>query len=171
MAFRDKIKSLGVTQGDEIFVLGFPMGISGEEKNYAIVRGGVIARLDDEIIGTTHSFLIDALVFPGNSGGPVILKPEIASIEGTTPISRAYLLGVVKGYLPYEEVAYSLQYEPPQARIKFTENSGLASVVPLDYLRDIVHAIMPRGESTKQEAKQMAVQDNKEGEIPTVTQN
>lgn len=33
MASRDRIKSLGITQGDEIYILGFPMGLAGEEKN------------------------------------------------------------------------------------------------------------------------------------------
>ncbi|MBU3969054.1 serine protease [Patescibacteria group bacterium] len=169
MAFRDKIKSLGITQGDEIFVLGFPMGLAGEVKKYAITRAGIIARLDDEIMETTHAFLIDCSVFPGNSGGPVMLKPAIVSIEGTTPINRAYLLGVIKGYLPYEEIAYSLQSDPPQPRVKFMENSGLALVVPLDYVRDIVSVLMPKKEPTEQEEKQMATEENKKEGVPTVT--
>lgn len=167
MAFQDMINSLGITPGDEVFVLGFPMGLSGIERKYAIVRGGLIARLDDEIIRTTHSFLIDASIFPGNSGGPVIFKPAIVSIEGTTPINKAYLLGIVNGYIPYEETAYSLNSEVPQPRIKFVENSGLASVVPLDYVRDVVNTIMPK-EPTKQEKKQMATKGNEEEGIPIV---
>lgn len=159
MAFRDTIKSLGITQGDEIFILGFPMGLAGEVKKYAIARGGIIARLDNEIMETTHAFLIDCSVFPGNSGGPVLLKPANASIEGTTPINKAYLLGVIKGYLPYEEMAYSVQSDPPQPRIKFMENSGLALVVPLDYVRDIVSVLMPKKEPTEQEEKQMATEE------------
>lgn len=166
MAFRDRIKSLGITQGDEIYILGFPMGLAGEERKYAIARSGIIARLDDEIIETTHSFLVDASVFPGNSGGPVILKPAMFGIEGTTPVNRAYLLGVVKGYIPYEEIAYSLQTDPPQPRIKFVENSGLASVVPLDYVRDVASVLMPKKELQKEE--QMATGKEKEGEIPIV---
>ncbi|KKU43092.1 MAG: hypothetical protein UX61_C0031G0004 [Parcubacteria group bacterium GW2011_GWA2_46_7] len=118
-AYLDKIKELGITQGDEMFVLGFPMGIAGEEKKYVIVKGGIISRLDDEIIKSTKTFLVDSSVFPGNSGGPVILKPAIVSIDGTSPVNRAYLLGLVKGYIPYEEIAYSLQSDPPQPRIKF----------------------------------------------------
>jgi len=84
----DRIKELGITQGDGIFVVGFPMGLAGEEKNYAILRGGIIARLDDEIIDKTNTFLIDAFIFPGNSGGPVILKPAISSIQGTQAINK-----------------------------------------------------------------------------------
>jgi len=157
---------LGITQGDEIYILGFPMGLAGEERKYAIARSGIIARLDDEIIDTTYSFLVDSSVFPGNSGGPVILKPAITSIEGTTPVNRAYLLGVVKGYIPYEEVAYSLQTDPPQPRIKFVENSGLASAVPLDFVREIVITLMPKKEDQKRE--QMATSKEKDSEIPII---
>lgn len=143
MAFRETRESLGITTpGDEIFVLGFPMGISGVVQQHAIIRGGVIARLDDDIIQTEHSFLIDCSIFPGNSGGPVIIKPTFASASGT-PLNQSYLIGVVKGYLPYSETAYSLQGGSPQPRVEFMENSGLALVVPLDYVRDIVNALVP----------------------------
>ena len=154
----DKIKELGISQGDEIFVLGFPMGIAGEEKKYVIVKGGIISRLDDEIIRSTKTFLVDSSVFPGNSGGPVILKPAIVSIQGTTPVNRAFLLGLVKGYIPYEEIAYSLQSDPPQPRIKFVENSGLASVVPMDFVRNVVQDMISKDQLSKQEEKSIDVQ-------------
>jgi hypothetical protein len=136
IASTDRMKELGISQGDEIFVLGFPMGIAGKEKNYAIVRHGIIARLDDEILGD-KKFLVDSLVFPGNSGGPVVLKPNVFSIEGTPAVNTAFLLGIVSAYIPYEETAYSLQTTPPTPRIKFIENSGLASVVPMDYVKTL----------------------------------
>ena len=151
-----------------MFVLGFPMGIAGEEKKYVIVKGGIISRLDDEIIKSTKTFLVDSSVFPGNSGGPVILKPAIVSIDGTSPVNRAYLLGLVKGYIPYEEIAYSLQSDPPQPRIKFVENSGLASVVPMDFVRDVVQDMIPKEQPTKQEEKQLATPEGSPGEIQTV---
>jgi S1-C subfamily serine protease len=73
---RDKAKELGLSEGDSVFVLGFPMGIVGHEQNYVIVRQGVIARIQDTVrspINTT--FLIDSFIFPGSSGSPVVLKP------------------------------------------------------------------------------------------------
>jgi hypothetical protein len=75
--------------------------------------------------------LIDALVFPGNSGGPVITRPELTSIEGTKRQNNAYLLGVVRAYVPYQDVAISQQTGRP--RIAFEENSGLAEVIPMDF--------------------------------------
>ena len=139
-AYLDVIRKEGITQGDGVFVLGFPMGIAGKERNYAVVRGGVIARLDDEIINNDYKFLIDAAVFPGNSGGPVFLKPEIASIQGTKAVGQAFLLGVISSYIPYVEKAVSEQTK--QTRIVFIENSGIAGVVPMDFVLETVKPIM-----------------------------
>src|SRR5207302_573264 len=75
----------------------------------------------------------------GNSGGPVVTRPEISSIQGTKTINAAYLLRVVSGYLPYQDVAISAQTKRP--RIIFEENSGLATVVSVDFIDDIVCAI------------------------------
>src|ERR1019366_8874960 len=57
--------------------LGFPLQLVGGERNYVIVRHGTIARIGDMLAGTNKNFLVDTFIFPGNSGGPVILKPEM----------------------------------------------------------------------------------------------
>jgi S1-C subfamily serine protease len=135
-AGRDKLMKLGVTEGDYAYVLGFPMGLIGEGRNFVIVRNGVIARIRDTLARESNEFLLDAFIFPGNSGGPVVLKPEIIAIGGTRSQSAAYLIGVVTGYLPYRDVAISQQtYQP---RIIFEENSGLAAVHPIDFIEEII---------------------------------
>lgn len=146
MAFEAVVESEQISQGDGVFVLGYPMGIAGSIKNYSIVRAGIIARMDEEIIGTEHRFIIDATIFPGNSGGPVILKPEIACLEGTKAVQKAYLLGVISAYIPYKETAYTLQGETPQPRIDFIENSGLALVVPISKVKEVVDYVSAKGE-------------------------
>lgn len=129
-----EMRSLGITEGDFVYVLGFPMGEIGERRVAVIVRSGSIARIRDTLAPTAPSseFLVDAFVFPGNSGGPVVLKPEIAAIRGTKPANRAVLLGIVTGYLPYREEAVSPQ--TGETRVIFEENSGLATVHPVDYI-------------------------------------
>jgi hypothetical protein len=64
-ADREKLTSLGASSGDGIFVLGFPMGLTGEQKNYVIVREGIIARLTEMIDKASSKFMIDSFVFPG----------------------------------------------------------------------------------------------------------
>src|ERR1019366_8777117 len=42
-----KMQEIGVSAGDGIFVIGFPMNLAGQQRNYAIVRPGAIARMTD----------------------------------------------------------------------------------------------------------------------------
>jgi len=141
IAFVSSMEALDIGTGQEIFVLGFPMGISGIERNYVIARAGIIARFDDEILARSRSYLIDAAVFPGNSGGPVIVKPRSDTLSDRRPVDRAYVIGLVRSYLPYEEVVYSLQTETPSPRMVFTENSGLAEVIPMDCVKEAADAV------------------------------
>lgn len=133
---RKKAIDAGISEGDGAYILGFPMGLVGNHRNYVIVRQGTIARVRDYLSGASNEILIDATIFPGNSGGPVITRPEILSIEGTKSQNAAYLIGVVQGYIPYRDVAISSQTKRP--RVIFEENSSLASVVPFDYVREAV---------------------------------
>lgn len=126
----------GIAEGDSIYILGFPMGLVGDHRNAVIARRGCIARIQDLLAQASKYFLVDAFVFPGNSGGPVILKPEMFGIGETKPSAESYLLGIVTAYLSYEEVAVSAQTGRP--RIIFQENSGLAIVHPVDCIEETI---------------------------------
>ena len=142
----DQAREIQVSEGDGVFVLGFPLGEAGEERNYAVARQGIMARVQDWVNGNASIFLIDAFVFPGNSGGPVLLKPEFTSIEGTNTNSRCGLIGMVSAYIPYQEIAISLQTGRP--RMIFEENSGLAKVVPLNVIHEAVEVAVKGRAST-----------------------
>ncbi len=139
VADRTKMKDIGLAIGDDVFVLGFPMGISGtEQRNYVIARRGSIARINDALETGGITFLIDAFVFPGNSGGPVVSVPNFNAIQGTRPQDHAYLIGMVRGYVPYQDVLVSKQ--TGEARMVSEENSGLAEVIPMDYINETIDA-------------------------------
>ena len=137
-ADRQKLKDLSVSAGDGVFVLGFPMGLTGNTHSAVVVREGIIARIEDLLYFGGESFLIDSFVFPGNSGGPVLLKPELISIPGTQNHPASYLIGVVDAYQPYREPAVSPQTQ--ETRVIFEENSGLAAILPIDYVIDTIIA-------------------------------
>lgn len=137
IAYQKDFESIGIELGDELFILGFPMGLSGSLQNFAIVRSGAIARVDEEVVKREKYFLIDATIFPGNSGGPVLLKPELASLPNTKAVSSVYILGVVSGYKLYKEPLYSHQSNPPSVGAVSIENSGLAVIVPMDFAKEI----------------------------------
>lgn len=127
-----------ISTGDGLFVLGFPMRISGKMRNFIIVRQGVIARVDEEVLENGF-FYIDASAYPGNSGGPVIHKPEIVAISGTQSNSSAGLIGVISSGETYSDVAISQQ--TGEARIIFTEQTGLVRVVPTELIFEIIDGV------------------------------
>lgn len=131
-----KLNDLGIIEGDFAYVLGFPMGLVGSTRNTVIARSGTIARIRDTLTKSNNEYLIDAFVFPGNSGGPVVSKPEALAIKGTKSQSASYLIGIVKSYVPYEDIAVSLQTK--RARVIFEENSGLAAAHPIDFVQEII---------------------------------
>lgn len=128
----DMKNKIGTTEGDEIYALGYPMGLVGNTRQYVILRGGVIARVRDMLEGYSSDYIIDASVFPGNSGGPVVVRPEYTCIKGTQNQTESRLIGVVKAYIPYQDVAISPQTNRP--RVSFEENSGLTLVEPIDHV-------------------------------------
>jgi hypothetical protein len=138
----DGMDELQVGAGYSVFVLGFPMGLAGVQRKYAVVRAGHIARIDREIVDDPdyRGYLLDATIYPGNSGGPVVLAPNPSVIEGSPSVSTLYVIGVVSSYIPYTETAVSIQTRQP--RITFQENSGLAVAVPLDAVRAAARPLM-----------------------------
>jgi S1-C subfamily serine protease len=131
-----KLNEIGASAGDGTFVLGFPMNLAGVQRNYVIAREGIIARISEMLDDRQTTFLLDSFVFPGNSGSPVIIKPETTAITGTTSNRTAYVIGVVRGYWPYKDIAVSQQTHRP--RIIFEENSGLAEVIPMDRVNETI---------------------------------
>jgi S1-C subfamily serine protease len=126
----EQMKEAGVFEGDSVYIIGFPMGLNTPAMQYAIVRFGCIARVRDAYDAKRGPFLVDASVFPGNSGGPVFLRPEGAALLGTKAIAASMLVGLVHAYVPYIDAAISQQTGRP--RVIFEENSGLARVESVD---------------------------------------
>ena len=159
-----KMSGAGLSEGDFAYVLGFPFGDVGDERSFVIARGGVLARIRDMLARRTSHFLVDALVFPGNSGGPVVSKPEPVAIRGTAAQPAAYLIGVIASYIPYSDAAVSKQ--TGKVRIIFEDNSGLSLAYPIDCVTEAISkhlATMPSTESglaTKSDLSPEGVKQN-----------
>jgi len=117
----------------DVIILGYPMGLRAEKYSTPIVRKGIIAKNDK------GNIILDAFIFPGNSGGPVLYTPKIKIGEGLSSkiINEEKLIGMVSSYIPYMDVAISQQTKRP--RISFEENSGLCNIVPVDAIREIMN--------------------------------
>ncbi len=124
-----QLVELDVQEGCSVFIMGFPAGIISYDKKYVIVKHGTIARIKECIEKTTNEILIDSYIVQGNSGSPVILKPDFTHIVGTKPIEKSSLIGIVCGYKPYQD-----------------QNTGLAVIVPMDFVNNLIEAeIKKRG--------------------------
>ena len=102
---------------------------------------GCIARISKEQVQEQHNILVDIQNFPGNSGSPIINRPEIVSIQGTKNLDRSVLIGIIHSYIPYEETLINSQ-TGRFVEVK-SENSGLAYVHPVEYIREIIDIILP----------------------------
>ncbi len=148
-----------ISTGDGLFVLGFPMSISGKIRNFVIVRQGIIARVDEEVLEDQY-FYIDASAYPGNSGGPVIHKPEVVAITGTQSNPSAGLIGVISSGETYKDVAISQQTGEP--RVMFTEQTGLVRVVPSELIFEIIDKIPPPEKAEEAKVENAGVEKTEE---------
>jgi len=110
-ADEQKIDDLDITIGEDVLVIGYPLGLRQGATNFPLVRQGILAtrigeRIHDEYRGDDgkmrtrilRGFLIDGGVVPGSSGSPVILKPTIGRfVKGDIAMGPApsILLGII----------------------------------------------------------------------------
>jgi len=107
-----KQDELDITVGEEILVIGYPLGLRQGATNFPLVRDGIIATRIGEVLhdeyqekdGTTRTrilrgFLIDGGTIPGSSGSPVVLKPTPARfVKGKIVLGSSpppILLGII----------------------------------------------------------------------------
>lgn len=154
----EQMKEQGISEGDLIYILGYPMALVDPDWHYAIARSGSIARIGDALERRKPEFLLDANVFPGNSGGPVVLRPEMASIAGTPSIKAATVIGIVSRYLSYSDVAFSIQTQRP--RVFFEENSGLAGAILSEFILETIEAHVERMKTESEHALVLSPEGN-----------
>ena len=127
-----------LTVGDEVVFFGFPLGLGARARPTPIMRSGMIALLD-----SSHStILLDAQVFGGSSGSPVISTGYFAADPGPYK-GRRVLVGIVSGFRP-APLRYGmakLQSSSPSQIITFpVENAGLATVFSTDLILETIEA-------------------------------
>jgi S1-C subfamily serine protease len=98
-------------EGDDVFFVGFPLGVRTTENSFPLLRSGAISLkpTDDFLVtaaGDTlgkHIYLLDAYSTGGSSGSPVFLKPGV-NRPFLTPnvfgITETKFIGIVSGHVP-----------------------------------------------------------------------
>lgn len=136
---RKRAVKVGLGEGDEVFVLGFPVGWRPSRQDYPIVRHGILAQIQGWLREEHDTFLVDGSGFPGNSGGPVVTKPQFGAVEGTQNVPGAWLVGMVsKGQLSTRPVGLQV---PSSYAI---ETADLIECVSMDLIDETVVLAMQR---------------------------
>lgn len=134
-----QLRSNGFNEGSLIYMLGFPLGLVNEGSLTPICRMGCVSRIDESQISETGNYLIDIQNFPGNSGSPIVSRPEVLSIGETKSLPKSLLAGIVHSYIPYQVPLVDAQ-TGRTVEIR-EENSGLANVHPVECIREIISQV------------------------------
>jgi len=123
-----------INEGDEVFFLGFPIGIGSNHIIYKpIYRHGYIAFKDK------NYFYIDGHSFPGNSGSPVYILKKYYDKKNNNLISEIKLAGIINANLSYSDICCSTQ--TGKARITFDENIGLCQAFSTDSIMECLKTV------------------------------
>jgi Trypsin-like peptidase domain len=117
-------------EGEDIFFIGMTSQFQGEATNLPTVRRGAIALVSDQplvgMFGPSEYYVVEAQVYPGNSGSPVWVVYKDA---GAT-------LGVLAFAFPVEEeIRRSLE-----GGINVYHNFGLSLVVPIEKVTEMLNS-------------------------------
>ena len=121
----------------DVFFISHQPGIENPNKITPVIRNGTISVMNDD-----KTFYIDAAAFPGNSGGPLFIKPfplsfgPTINVSGKLPILK--FIGVIGEYVPYQEYAVSTQ--TGHTRVMFEENTGLSKVWSVSLINEVMES-------------------------------
>jgi hypothetical protein len=133
----DKITTWLTGLGDQVFAMGYPLGITSLKNNYPIAKSGYLASLPGKefvvnfpVVNRNNErvnariegmiLAIDGLIVGGNSGGPVVLPvetkirrdPKTKQLQFATEATKNYVIGIVSSVLGPSgvNIAYSSDY-------------------------------------------------------------
>jgi len=124
-----------ISEWDWVFVIWYPSSLVWNNK-FSLVRKWIISQIRPFKESITSDYLVDCFIFPWNSGGPVIIKPEIYWVGESQVNNQARLIWIIKGFLPYRE---SLQSTQTWKILSVTEqNSWLGLVESVDSITETI---------------------------------
>ncbi len=137
----DQAKQNRLVEGDSVLFTGIFVQFIGQVKSEPIVREGKIAMIPDEEVPTTlrvlgNVYLVDAHVFGGNSGSPMLVNLGGQRDNGLMAGFDYHLLGLISGYVQ-ETSDFKLQAVASYAGTVIA-NSGVAMVVPAQQILDLL---------------------------------
>lgn len=141
-ATEEVVQKEEVAEGDEVFFPCFTPEIPQRRRNYPVIRFGRIALTSGEDLptlgGSAKFHFAECFPFGGNSGSPVFLR--FGPMRRATQLvfgERYFLLGIMSGYY-YQTRPVDIQ--PTEFRLSVNQSIGIAAIIPVDYLKDILYS-------------------------------
>ena len=143
--------------GDDVFIAGMFVSLTGETKNLPIIRCGTIAAMPDEMIHTNYgyhdAYLIEARSTGGLSGSPVFLHVAPLRTINTNETKlmdgfQHYLMGMVLGHSSLTSAEDEIEVVRPRRDDEDDEerraallplNTGIGIVLPFQYVVEAVN--------------------------------
>jgi hypothetical protein len=132
---------------EDVLFLGYPLGLVDTVNNVPIARQGVTATPWWMNYNGEPKFLIDASVFPGSSGSPVMVFDEgsYATRNGIAMGSRMILLGIIAEYLEVRETNLVEVVPVPtsvEMRVGTSQNLSIGVVFKASTILETVESAM-----------------------------
>jgi hypothetical protein len=118
----------GIEPGDEMFVLGFPEGLSANPEGFPILRAAHVASYPLITTPSYPRFMLDMRVFDGTSGGPVFLASALQRRPGGALPGTPYVTGIVAAAATKYEWAFVI--EAPVIRRAIALLDSAAALTP-----------------------------------------
>lgn len=128
---RSLMKNEGIVEGDEIFFVGFPLEEGQGDRNYPLVRHGIISQCQPYMRKQSELIFIDGAIWPGNSGGPVVTKPAAMALKNTSQYKCSSLLGMVQSVGAFED-----------GNSEVLIPAGTGKVVPIQTINELIDIIL-----------------------------
>ena len=131
---RQGLKINQLNEGTPVVIIGYPTGmIRGGRMNYPVIREGYIGQIQGYLANDPHhpNFLVAGSVFPGNSGGPVLVPAGIRKPMGME-LGQTVLIGMVCA----QRLAPTTAHDGVPSRV--SQSADLAVVVPVDVIDETI---------------------------------
>lgn len=133
---KDFVSTNKIFETYDVYFISYHPNLTDLNDFQPIFRKGSVARKNKD-----KTILLDAFAFPGNSGSPAFLAPSPIRFDSNNyniggDELAGKLIGIIGSYIPYQDVAISVQTKKP--RIIFEENAGIALIWTVDYLKEII---------------------------------
>lgn len=125
-----------VEVAEDIFIFGYPSSLNNYpdivplqyNSEWPLFRKGIVAGKNDD----TQQIIIDGLVHPGNSGGPVIRNKPLSVTQ-----KQISLIGILTNYVPFVSKARNEHGLITNVNV---QNAGYSLAEPIDALLDLIES-------------------------------